>query len=98
MRTALLVFVLAVLAAGCGPAPTVIPPGAPVPTATPSTNAPTSAAPGFSTVDDAIALAQKQFAELKDIKRTPAGTIGASSDIVVQERADGWNLIFWQGS
>jgi hypothetical protein len=98
MHTALLLFVLAVFAAGCGPAATAIPPGALVPTRTPSTSAPTSAPSGFSSVDEAIALAQKQFPELRDIKRTPAGTIGASSDIIVQERTDGWNMIFWQGS
>lgn len=70
-----------------------------VATATPTKTAsatPGSAAPAGP--DDAIRLAQQSFAVLKGIQKKPAGSLGASTDIVVQERSGGWNLIFWQGS
>jgi len=57
---------------------------------------PVPAAPSSS--DDAIRLAQQNFAALKGIQKRPAGSLGASTDIIVQERGGGWNLIFWQGS
>jgi hypothetical protein len=50
------------------------------------------------TSDDAIRLAQQKFPELSRIQKKPAASIGASSDIIVQDRAGGWNIIFWQGS
>jgi hypothetical protein len=73
------------------PAPATITPG---PTDFPSPK------PGaaLASADEAIRLAQQKFPELKDIQKMPAGSIGASTDIVVQDRPDGWNVMFWKGS
>lgn len=105
MQTFILALVLLFALIACAPAPTTIPPGSTRPAPTPSgpsapNDAPTSApaTPALAAASDAIALAQKQFPELKDIKPTASGTIGASTNITVQEMPGGWNLIFWKGS
>jgi hypothetical protein len=48
--------------------------------------------------DDAIRLVQQKYPELNSIQKMPRGTIGASTDVIVQDRPGGWNIIFWQGS
>lgn len=80
------------------PQPTTAP-GAPNPqvTATPMPTPTAVPQPTINSANEAIALAQLQFPKLKDIKQTPRGTIGASTQITVKEQADGWQLIFWQG-
>src|SRR5947209_1699422 len=67
-------------------------------TATPTRTTQSTAAPVLNSPDDAIRLAQQKFPALKAVQKKPDGTMGASSDIIVQARAGGWNLIFWQGS
>ena len=80
------------------PVATPTPPAA-TPTPTPARTATATSGPSApSGPDDAIRLAQQNFAALKGIQKKPAGSLGASTDIVVQERSGGWNLIFWQGS
>jgi hypothetical protein len=59
------------------------------PTAAPS--------PIITNADEAIAFAQRQYANLKDIKPTPKGTIGATTNVSVKDAPNGWNLIFWKG-
>lgn len=61
-----------------------------VPSPSPSTSP-------ITTADDAIAAVQKQFPQMQKVKRSEPGTIGASTDITVLERPDGWDLVFWQG-
>jgi hypothetical protein len=58
------------------------------PTATPS---------GISSADAAINAVKAKFPEVAKIQKA-AGVIGASSDIKVIERTDGWDLVFWEGS
>ena len=53
--------------------------------------------PLIKNMDEAIVFAQQQYPNLKGIKPTPKGTIGASTNIIGKETADGWNLIFWKG-
>jgi len=47
--------------------------------------------------EQAIALAQQKFPELRVIKQTPPNSIGASTNIWVIDQPDGWNLVFWKG-
>ena len=96
MRT--LWIILCLLVAACGPEAT------PAPGAQPSATPPASALtpvttpnPGLAQPDQAIALAQKQFPQLREIKPTPPNSIGASSNIWALQQPDGWNLVFWQG-
>lgn len=78
----------------------------PVPTPTPTTtpmpslppippSSPTSSA--IPNADAAIALIKTQFTEVANINKIPAGSIGASQNIFAFERADGWDIAFWQG-
>lgn len=39
-----------------------------------------------------------RFAEVAKIQKKAPGTIGGSTDITSIVRADGWDLIFWEGS
>lgn len=48
--------------------------------------------------DAAIKAAQARFPDLGMIKPAPALSLGASTDIKLFERSDGWDLVFWQGS
>ncbi len=48
--------------------------------------------------DAAVKTVQARYTELSKIKPAGAGTIGASTDIKVFERADGWDIAFWEGS
>lgn len=48
--------------------------------------------------DAAIALVQARFSEVSKIQKTSSRAIGASSDIQVFERPDGWDMAFWQGA
>ena len=66
----------------------------PVPSETGSAATPTP----HASSDEAIRLVQQKFPELRSIQRMPSGSIGASTDIIVQDRPGGWNIIFWQGS
>jgi len=52
----------------------------------------------FVSSDAAIRLAQQKFPELRSIQKMPTDRIGAATDIIVQDRPGGWNIIFWQGS
>ena len=47
--------------------------------------------------DAAIAAVKSRYPEMSKIKPAGAGMIGASTDIKVLERADGWDLAFWEG-
>ncbi len=70
-----------------------------LPTLMPSPSSPPSS-PTPSTVpnaDAAIALVKSQFAEVAQVQKTPAGAIGASQNIFVFERTEGWDIAFWQG-
>ena len=88
--------VLLLLTACAAPA-TRIPPGAQPPAAVSPAPTPTPAVV-VTNADQATAVAQQKFPELKDIKQTPPGAIGASSNITVLDQPDGWNIVFWQGS
>jgi hypothetical protein len=46
----------------------------------------------------AIAAVKSQFVKVAQIRPKTAGAIGATTDITALERADGWDLVFWQGS
>ena len=96
MRTWLLWVILLTAFAACGPLPAATPPGTFQPAAQPTAGS--STVPVIARAEDAIALAQARLPQLRDIKRKLPGTIGASTDIVVQERSGGWNLVFWMGS
>ncbi len=90
--------VLCLLLAACGPEPTTVP-GAQPSTTTPapiSTIMPTPSA-NVAQPEQAIALAQQKFPELRQITASPPNTIGASTNIWVQDQPDGWNIVFWQG-
>ena len=66
------------------PVPSPVPSGTPAPS--PVSNA-----------DAAIALVKAQFVEVARIQKSPAGAIGVSQNIFVFERAEGWDIAFWQG-
>ena len=66
------------------PSPSPVPSSAPTPSPVPN-------------ADAAIALVKSQFTEVARINKTAAGAIGRSQDITVLDRADGWDLVFWQG-
>jgi hypothetical protein len=76
-------------------APTLSP--TPMPTETPMPTPTAAPRPLITSIDEAVAFAQRQYPNLKDIKSTPQGTLGASTNIISQETAEGWNLIFWKG-
>ncbi len=80
------------ISACAAPTPVIRGPGAQPPTPTPAPPA------AIRNAEEAIAAAQAKFPELKNIKVTPPQTIGASTNITVMDSADGWNLVFWQGS
>jgi hypothetical protein len=46
----------------------------------------------------AIAAVKLQFVQVAQIQSKAPGSIGATTDITAFERADGWDLVFWQGS
>jgi hypothetical protein len=97
MRTVWIMLVL--LLAACGPEATPVPPGSQptggTPAATPSAvNTPSAR---VVQAEQAIALAQQNFPELRQIKTSPPNTIGASSNIWALDGTDGWNVVFWQG-
>lgn len=48
--------------------------------------------------DAAIALVKTQFVQVSKIQKAGAGIIGGSQNVFVLERADGWDLAFWEGS
>jgi|GEM_PF-829900 len=58
---------------------------------------PTAASMPIANADAAIAFVKSKFGEVAKIQRTAAGLIGASSNIWVFERTDGWDLAFWEG-
>ena len=68
-----------------GAQPTVIPSPTPMPQ------------PTITSANEAIALAQLQFPNLRDIRQTPPRTIGASTQITAKDAPDGWQLVFWKG-
>jgi len=88
----ILILLMLILMTACAGPATPIPPGAQPPTPPPP------AAPVITQADQAVVAAQQKFPELKDIKKTPPGTIGASTNITVLDQSDGWNIVFWQGS
>ncbi|MDE3087840.1 MAG: hypothetical protein KGJ80_00450 [Chloroflexota bacterium] len=47
--------------------------------------------------DAAIAATKTRYPEVAKIQKTGAGLIGASTNITTLERADGWDLVFWEG-
>jgi hypothetical protein len=50
-----------------------------------------------SSADSAVAAVKARFPAVAKIEKTLKGTIGASTNITTLERADGWNLVFWEG-
>lgn len=62
------------------------------------TPTPSSTSASIANANAAIALVKARFSEVSKIQKTGGGIIGASSDIQVLERADGWDLAFWEGS
>lgn len=60
----------------------------PLPTATPS---------GITSADAAIAAIQARFPEVAKIQRVTPGTIGATTDIQVFDRGEGWEIAFVEG-
>ena len=52
----------------------------------------------IANADAAIALVKARFSEVSKIQKAGSGIIGASTGIQVFERADGWDIAFWQGS
>ena len=54
--------------------------------------------PPISNADRAIAAIKSKFSEVAKIQKKATGTIGASTGSTTIERADGWDLVFWQGS
>ncbi|MBI5035466.1 MAG: hypothetical protein HZB51_33490 [Chloroflexi bacterium] len=67
----------------------------------PTNNITATATPSATPVpnaDAAIASIKSRFTQVSKIQKSSAGMIGASSDIRVFDRADGWDLAFWQGS
>lgn len=65
-----------------------LPLGTPLPTATPS---------GITSADAAIAAIQARFAEVAKIQRAAPGVIGATTDIQVFDRGEGWEIAFVEG-
>ncbi len=59
---------------------------------------PPSAPAALANADAAVAAVKAKFVEVAKIQRAGAGVIGASTQITVLERADGWDLVFWEGS
>ncbi len=57
----------------------------------------TSAPAPIANADAAIAAVKAKFTEVSKIQKMGAATIGASSDIKVFERTDGWDIAFWEG-
>jgi len=58
---------------------------------------PSSTPAGSSNADAAIAAVKAKFPDVAKIQKA-TGLIGASTDIKIIERADGWDLVFWEGS
>ncbi|HEX7594257.1 MAG TPA: hypothetical protein VF429_08815 [Anaerolineae bacterium] len=59
---------------------------------------PVSSSPAsISNADSAIAAVKARFPAVTQIEKTPKGTIGASTNITALDRADGWDLVFWEG-
>lgn len=52
----------------------------------------------IANADAAIAAVKAKFAEVAKIQKAGAGVIGASTNITVLERPDGWDLAFLEGS
>ncbi len=48
--------------------------------------------------DAAIAVIKAQFPQVAKIQKIGSGIIGASQNIFVFERHDGWDIAFWEGS
>ena len=46
----------------------------------------------------AIGAVKSQFVKVAHVQPKSPGAIGATSDITTIERADGWDLVFWEGS
>ncbi len=55
------------------------------------------AASPIASADSAIAAVKAQFPAVAKIEKTAKGTIGASTNITALDRADGWDLVFWEG-
>ncbi len=47
--------------------------------------------------DTVIAVVKAKFPEVAKIQKKSSGTIGATTDITALQRADGWDLVFWEG-
>jgi hypothetical protein len=47
--------------------------------------------------DAAIAVVKAKFPQFAKIQKKSAGMIGATTDITALQRADGWDLVFWEG-
>lgn len=78
----------------CSTPPPILPTAMPTPTPVPnSTPTPIS----IPNADAAIALVKSQFAEVARIQKPASGSIGASQNVFAFERADGWDIAFWQG-
>jgi hypothetical protein len=52
---------------------------------------------GITSADAAIAAVQARFPEMAKIKKAAPGTIGATTDIKVFDRGEGWEIAFVEG-
>jgi hypothetical protein len=68
----------------------------PTSTATPSPSA-TPTLPPITSADAAVAMIQMRFPEYAKIQKASAGLIGASSDIKIFDRGEGWEIVFVDG-
>jgi hypothetical protein len=71
-------------------------PATPTPSASASPAA-TATVVGITSADAAIAAVQARFPEMAKIQRAAPGTIGATTDIKVFDRGEGWELAFIEG-
>jgi len=44
--------------------------------------------------EEAISLAREKYPELRRISKRPPNIISRSAEILVQDRDDGWNIVF----
>ncbi len=61
----------------------------------PAVNTPTPRS--VQNADAAIAAVKAQFLQVAKIQKKGAGMIGGTTDITALQRADGWDLVFWEG-
>jgi hypothetical protein len=71
-------------------------PESPTPQAQPSPAA-TATPAGIASADAALAAVQARFPDMAKIKKAVPGTIGATTDIKIFDRGEGWEIAFVEG-